>query len=136
MRVRRMAAITLAAAAATTAMAVPAAGAEDVLLPHPGPEGLVWVPERTGDGGVASGGAWDRLPTVLTVACEGGGSVAVSMDSQQERVADFSVDCPADGVGVGAVTMDPGVVKQGSFTIGVDASNDSIRWSLTVTQPE
>ncbi|MGW6296316.1 hypothetical protein [Streptomyces sp. NPDC055058] len=58
------------------------------------------------------------------------------MDSQQERVADFSVDCPADGVGVGTVTMDPGVVKPGSFSIGVDASYHSIRWSLTVTQPE
>ncbi len=89
-----------------------------------------------GDGGVASGGAWDELPTVLTVACRGGGSVAVSMDSQQGRVADFSVACPADRVGVGSVTMDPGVVEPGSFTIGVDASKDTIRWSLTVTQPE
>ncbi|MEU2389005.1 hypothetical protein ABZ606_30845 [Streptomyces sp. NPDC012461] len=136
MRVGKMAAIALAAAAATTATTVPAAAAGDALLPHPGPDGLVWVPEWTGDGGVASGGAWDRLPTVLTVACEGGGSVAVSMDSQQVRVADFSVDCPAGGVGVGTVTMDPGVVKPGSFSIGVDASNHSIRWSLTVTQPE
>ncbi|MGC9543693.1 hypothetical protein [Streptomyces sp. UG1] len=42
-----------------------------VLLPHPGPEGLVWVEEWTGDGGVASDGAWEKLPTVLTVACEG-----------------------------------------------------------------
>ncbi|MGA5520002.1 hypothetical protein ACPCK2_27685 [Streptomyces pseudogriseolus] len=58
------------------------------------------------------------------------------MDSQQGRVADFSVACPADRVGVGSVTMDPGVVEPGSFTIGVDASKDTIRWSLTVTQPE
>lgn len=136
MRVGRMAAIALAATATTAATAVPAAAAEDVLLPHPGPDGLVWVPEWTGDGGVASGGAWDRLPTVLTMACEGGGSVAVSMDDQRGRVTDFLVDCPADRVGVGSVTTDPGVVAPGSFTIGVDASNDAIRWSLTVTQPE
>lgn len=42
---------------------------------------------------------------------------------------------PAGG-GVGSVTMDTGVVEPGSFTIGVDASKDTIRWSLTVTQPE
>ncbi|CAL9657068.1 hypothetical protein SUDANB126_06846 [Streptomyces sp. enrichment culture] len=92
--------------------------------------------ERTGDGGVASGGAWEGLPTVLTVACEGGGSVAVTMDSQRARVAEFTVDCPAGSAGVGSVTMDPGVVQSGSFTVGVDASDESIRWALTVTQPE
>ncbi|MFI0577619.1 MULTISPECIES: hypothetical protein [Streptomyces] len=60
----------------------------------------------------------------------------MTMDSQQGRVAEFSVDCPAGSAGVGSVTMDPGVVQQGSFTVGVDASNDSLRWALTVTQPE
>ena len=113
-----------------------AAAAGDPLLPHPGPEGLVWVPEQTGDGGVASGGAWDMLPTVLTVACEGGGEVRVTMRSQETEVAAFSVDCPAGTAGVGSVTMDAGVVRQGSFTIGVDASSEEIRWALTVTQPE
>ena len=38
---------------------------------------------------------WEGLPTVLTVACEGGGSVAVTMESQQVRVAEFEVACPA-----------------------------------------
>ncbi|KMS69279.1 hypothetical protein ACM01_35730 [Streptomyces viridochromogenes] len=125
----------LAACGLTGLGAAPAAASTDVLLPHPGPEGLVWVPEQTGDGGVASGGAWDRLPTVLTVACEGGGDVRVTM-SQETEIAAFSVDCPADGAGVGSVTMDPGVVRPGSFSIGVDASADNIRWALTVTQPE
>ncbi|MFI8194853.1 hypothetical protein ACIF8T_40225 [Streptomyces sp. NPDC085946] len=92
--------------------------------------------EWTGDGGVASGGAWEGLSTVLTVVCEGGGSVVVTMESQQTRVAEFTVDCPAGSAGVGSVTMDPGVVQRGSFTVGVDASDDSIRWALTVTQPE
>jgi hypothetical protein len=114
----------------------PAAASTDVLLPHPGPDGLVWVEEQTGDGGVASGGAWDRLPTVLTVACEGGGSVWVTMQSQEAQVAAFTLDCPEGAAGVGSVTMDPGVVRPGSFVVGVDASSESIRWALTVTQPE
>lgn len=80
-------------------------------------------------------GAWDRLPTVLTVACEGGGDVRVTM-SQESQIAAFSVDCPADEAGVGSVTMAAGVVRPGSFVIGVDASADNIRWALTVTQPE
>ncbi|GGQ35569.1 hypothetical protein GCM10010233_61770 [Streptomyces pseudogriseolus] len=104
----RVGGIPAPAVAGAVGAAAPAAASDDTLLPHPGPEGLVWVPEWTGDGGVASGGAWDELPTVLTVACRGGGSVAFSMDSQQGRVADFSVDCPADRVSVGWVTMDPG----------------------------
>jgi len=93
------------------------------------------VPERTGDGGVVSGGAWDGLPTVLTVACEGGGSVQVRMQSQQADVAAFTVDCPVGTAGLGSVTVAPGVVE-GSFSVAVDASGDAIRWALTVTQPE
>nr|WP_253267688.1 hypothetical protein [Streptomyces asoensis] len=126
----------LAACALTSAGTVPAAAAGDPLLPHPGPDGLVWVEEWTGDGGVASGGAWEGLPTVLTVACEGGGSVRVTMQSQEAEVAAFSVDCPAGSAGVGSATMAAGVVRAGSFTVGVDASADDVRWSLTVTQPE
>ncbi|WP_234439772.1 hypothetical protein [Streptomyces bicolor] len=132
---RALAMTALAACGLTGLGAAPAAASADVLLPHPGPEGLVWVPEQTGDGGVASGGAWEGLPTVLTVACEGGGDVRVRM-SQETEVAAFSVDCPAGEAGVGSVTMDPGVVRSGSFVIGVDASSDNIRWALTVTQPE
>ncbi|MFG3495842.1 hypothetical protein [Streptomyces sp. NPDC047928] len=128
------------AVAALTALAVAGAGAApaaatDVLLPHPGPDGLVWVPERTGDGGVVSGGAWDRLPTVLTVACEGGGSARVTMESQGVEVAAFTVDCPVGTAGVGAMTMDAGAVR-GSFSVAVDTSTESTRWALTVTQPE
>ncbi|MEU9980596.1 hypothetical protein [Streptomyces sp. NPDC050856] len=124
----------LAALGATVAGAGPAGAADGVLLPHPGPEGLVWVEERTGDGGVVSGGAHGGLPTVLTVACEGGG-VRVTMESQQARVAAFTVDCPA-GPGTGSVTMDAGVVSPGSFSVAVDASARTVRWALTVTQPE
>ncbi|GHH28242.1 hypothetical protein [Streptomyces lanatus] len=136
-RTKRALALTALAACALTGVAAgPATASTDVLLPHPGPEGLVWVAEHTGDGGVASGGAWETLPTVLTVACEGGGDVRVTM-SQASEIAAFTVDCPAAGeAGVGSVTMDPGVVRSGSFVIGVDASSEDIRWALTVTQPE
>lgn len=116
--------------------AVPAAAADGGLLPHPGPDGLVWVEEFRGDGGVASGGASEGLPTILTVACEGGGSVRVTMESKGTDVAAFDVDCPAGSAGVGSASMDAGVVRPGDFTIVVDASGQNIRWSLTVTQPE
>ena len=76
-----------------TAPAAAAGAADDVLLPHPGPDGLVWVPEQTGDGGVVSGGANEGLPTVLTVACEGGGSLHAVLRSQETEVAALSVDC-------------------------------------------
>ncbi|MER7521039.1 hypothetical protein [Streptomyces sp. NPDC126499] len=112
------------------------AAAGDVLLPHPGPDGLVWVEEQWGDGGVASGGAHGGLPTVLTVACEGGGTLRVTMRSQETEVADFAVTCPTDTPARGSVTMPPGVVRPGSFTIGVDASSQDVRWAMTVTQPE
>lgn len=135
-RTRRALTMTALAACALTGVgAGPAAASGDVLLPHPGPEGLVWVEEQTGDGGVASGGAWEGLPTVLTVACEGGGDVRVTM-AQETEVAAFTVDCPVGEAGVGSVTMDPGVVRFGSFTVAVDASSENIRWALTVTQPE
>ncbi|MGW1958344.1 hypothetical protein ACWCPI_37285 [Streptomyces sp. NPDC001920] len=133
---RALAMTALAVCGLTGLGAAPAAASADALLPHPGPDGLVWVEERTGDGGVVSGGAWEGLPTVLTVACEGGGSVRVTMESRDTQVAAFSVDCPAGEAGVGSVTMAPGVVPSGSFSVAVDASSDGIRWALTVTQPE
>lgn len=136
MRTMNLSMVALLAAGAMAAAGATPAVAADGLLPHPGPDGLVWVEEMAGGGGVASGGASDRLPAVLTVACEGDGTVHVTMDSQGYQVADFTVNCPAGAAGVGSVTMDPGVVRPGSFTVGVDASDESIRWALTVTQPE
>jgi hypothetical protein len=112
------------------------AAADDPLLPYPGPDGLVWVPEMTGDGGFVSGGASGGLPTVLTVACEGGGSVAVSMTQHDVEVAAFTVDCPVGSAGTGSQEMAPGVVVPGDFAVGIDASSDAIRWSATLVQPE
>lgn len=130
-------AMTTLAAFGLAAVATGTAAAEDGgLLPHPGPDGLVWVEEQMGDGGVASGGAHQGLPTVLTVACEGGGGVRVTMESQQVEVAAFTVDCPTEAAGVGSLTMEAGVVRPGSFSVAVDASAERVRWALTVTQPE
>lgn len=135
MRTKNVPMVALLTAGMLAAMSTSPAAAADVLLPHPGPDGLVWVQEQTGDGGVVSAGAWDRLPTVLTVACEGDGSVHATMESQGNQVADLIVDCPIGTTGTGTVSMDPGMVT-GSFSIGIDASDDTIRWALTVTQPE
>ncbi|MDQ1035260.1 hypothetical protein QFZ75_001676 [Streptomyces sp. V3I8] len=70
------------------------------------------------------------------MACEGGGDVQVTMQSQGTEVAAFPVDCPVGTAGTGSVVMEAGIVRPGSFSIGVDASSQNIRWSLTVTQPE
>jgi hypothetical protein len=78
-RRNRLALATLAALAAVAAATGSAAAADDVLLPHPGPDGLLWVPEQTVDGGAVSAGASPYAPTTLTVACEGGGSARVPM---------------------------------------------------------
>ncbi|GFH39445.1 hypothetical protein [Streptomyces pacificus] len=136
MRARKIAAVAMLTVCVLTGAGVgPAAATSGGLLPHPGPEGLVWVEEMTGDGGVVSGGAREGLPTVLTVACEGGGSVRATM-KQESQVAAFTVRCPVGSGGVDSVAMDAGVVKAGSFTVGIDASDEGIRWALTVTQPE
>ncbi|MFK0216551.1 hypothetical protein [Streptomyces sp. NPDC090298] len=135
MRTKNASMMALLAAGAMTALGTSPAAAADVLLPHPGPDGLVWVQEQVGDGGVASAGAWGGLPTVLTVACEGGGTINATMESQGNHVAELTVDCPAGTTGIGTVSVDPGKVT-GSFSIGIDASNGTIRWALTVTQPE
>ncbi|MCX4625530.1 hypothetical protein [Streptomyces sp. NBC_01443] len=138
-RAKKTAVLTMLAALGAVGLggALPASAADGGMLPHPGPEGLVWVEEFRDDGGVASGGAWESLPTILTVACEGGGTVRVTMESNGVgTVAAFDVECPVGSAGVGSVRMDAGVVRPGSFTIGVDASAQTTRWSLTVTQPE
>ncbi|MEV0965372.1 hypothetical protein AB0J25_22795 [Streptomyces sp. NPDC049910] len=69
------------------------------------------------------------------MACEGGGSVRATMQ-QESQLAAFTVQCPVGSGGMGSVTMDAGVVKTGSFTVGIDASDEGIRWALTITQPE
>ncbi|UQA91887.1 hypothetical protein [Streptomyces halobius] len=113
------------------------AASGDVLLPHPGPDGLVWVQERTGDGGVATGGADGNKPLAVTVACEGGGKVVATVvpgNAVDPRPVSFTVDCPADSPGQATKVIDAGM--QGSFSVQIDASTPTIRWALTATQEE
>ncbi|MFE7415272.1 hypothetical protein [Streptomyces laurentii] len=139
MRVGKTVVVALLAACGMTALSVvPAAAAvSGGLLPHPGPDGRLWVEERTGDGGVVSASASEGVLTVLTAACEGGGSIEVTLSQQtQTQIASLTVDCPVGSTGVGSVTIDPGVVKHGDFFVWVDTSRDDIRWGMSVTQPE
>ena len=134
-RARTLGAAALAVCAVTGLGAGPAAAADGVSLPYPGPDGLVWVDGRVGDGGLVSGGASTSLPTVLTVACEGGGTVRVTMRTEEAEVAAFTVDCPVGTTGLGSVTLAPGVVR-GSFSVYVDAGGAPLGWALQVVQPE
>jgi len=132
---RTQLALTALVALGAIAAGTGSAAADDVLLPDPGEDGLLWVTGQTGDGGAVSAGATQYRRTVLTVACKGGGHVRVTMQSLDTQVAEFTVRCPARSAGVGSVTLDQGVVQSGSFGVGIHASKQTIRWALTVAQP-
>ncbi|MEU6861839.1 hypothetical protein ABZ924_00975 [Streptomyces sp. NPDC046876] len=132
-----------AAAAAVAAMALTLtagagqAAAQEELLPHPGPDGLIWVPEMTGSSGFVSGGLAPSLDTYTTFACEGGGSITVSftLDEHPDRnPAPFTLDCPADGPS--RITVPLGTGLHGGFAAGVTTSTPTLRWAATVVQPE
>lgn len=134
-----------AMAAATVAMTAVLAGGGGVaqasdsgeLLPHPGPDGVVWVPERTGSGGVVSSGLNRHLDTRITVACEGGGSIEVTFDAQnvpEYTPVTFALDCPAGTPAERTVELGSGL--SGSFGVQVDTSDPGIRWGLVLAQPE
>ncbi|MGE7388341.1 hypothetical protein ACQKM2_23025 [Streptomyces sp. NPDC004126] len=138
LQVRRRTALTLAATTAaltlTTGTALAASGG---LLPHPGPDGLVWVPEQTGSGGFVSGGLSPRLDTYTTFACEGGGSMVVSftLDEHPDRnPPPFTLDCPADTPA--HITIPLGTGLHGGFGAVVTTSTPTLRWAATVVQPE
>lgn len=124
-------------AALALAVGTGQASAQEELIGHPGPDGLIWVPEQTGSGGFVSGGLATRLDTVIAFACEGGGSIEVAfhLDNHPDRdPAPFTLDCP---VGSPArVTVPLGSGLGGGFGAGVTASSPSIRWGATVIQPE
>ncbi|WP_330295913.1 hypothetical protein [Streptomyces sp. NBC_00503] len=137
---------TAAAIAATTTTLVLAltagagqavAAGTDELIGHPGPDGLIWVPEQTGSGGFVSGGLSSSLDTFTTFACEGGGSIEVVFHLNELPDRDpepFTLDCP---VGTPArVTVPLGSGLHGGFGAAVTASSPSIRWGATVVQPE
>ncbi|MGW7098768.1 hypothetical protein [Streptomyces sp. NPDC054883] len=130
----------LATVAMASVLALPAgaaqAAADDELVGYPGPDGLIWVPAQTGSGGFVSGGLYAGLDTLITVGCEGGGSIQVTfrVDEEPEARAPFSVDCPS---GTPArVTVPLGTGLHGGFGAVVTTSSPSIRWGAAVIQPE
>ncbi|MGW4646596.1 hypothetical protein [Kitasatospora sp. NPDC004289] len=110
------------------------------ILPYPGAEGLIWIPDWIGDGGAVTGGAYAAGPPVtVTVGCRGtsaGSTVAVTFTPYYGDLTPttFTVDCPVDGTGIASAQV---TAEQGrSFHVGVDASAPDVHWGLTVTQPD
>ncbi|WP_326591463.1 hypothetical protein OG756_11175 [Streptomyces sp. NBC_01310] len=138
-RGRTLALATVTAVAAALAVGVGAgqASAQEELIGYPGPDGLIWVQEQTGNGGFVSGGLASSLDTFTTFACEGGGSIEVAfrLDNHPDRdPAPFTLDCPAGSPS--RVTVPLGTGLHGGFGATVTASSPSIRWGATVVQPE
>ncbi|MFF2546861.1 hypothetical protein ACFVUY_30480 [Kitasatospora sp. NPDC058063] len=111
------------------------------ILPYPGPEGLIWIPDWIGDGGAVTGGAYTAGPPVtVTVGCRGGsggaGEVRVTFTPYygDTTPVEFTVPCPAEAVDRGSAVV---TAEQGrSFHVGVRASAPDVHWGLTVTQPD
>ncbi|MEU7555903.1 hypothetical protein AB0B01_26835 [Streptomyces sp. NPDC044571] len=112
------------------------AAAEGELVGYPGPDGVLWIPEWTGSGGFVSGGLNAHLDTLITVACEGGGSIEVTfrLDEEPEARAPFSLTCPTGTPAT--VTVPLGTGLHGGFGAAVTTSSPSIRWGTAVIQPE
>ncbi|MFD8980337.1 hypothetical protein [Streptomyces sp. NPDC059564] len=127
----------LGAALALTAGAGQAAAAEGELLPYPGPDGVIWIPEITGSSGFVSGGLNSGLDTFTTFACEGGGTIEVSfhLENHPDRdPAPFTLNCPAGDPASLTLPLGPGLT--GGFAATVTTSSPAIRWGATVIQPE
>ncbi|MFF2751187.1 hypothetical protein ACFVVA_37330 [Kitasatospora sp. NPDC058048] len=111
------------------------------ILPYPGPEGLIWIPDWIGDGGAVTGGAYTAGPPVtVTVGCRGGsggaGEVRVTFTPYygDTTPVEFTVPCPAEAVDRGSAVV---TAEQGrSFHVGVRASAPDVHWGLAVTQPD
>ncbi|RPF40055.1 hypothetical protein EDD96_3808 [Streptomyces sp. Ag109_G2-6] len=136
---RRRTALTLAATTAFLTLAGGAAQAAETgeLLPYPGPDGVIWVPEQTGSSGFVSGGLSPYLDTYTTFACEGGGSMVVSftLDEYPDRnPAPFTLTCPEDTPAQVTIPLGPGL--HGGFGAVVTTSAPTLRWAATVVQPE
>ncbi|GAA2261338.1 MULTISPECIES: hypothetical protein [Kitasatospora] len=120
------------------ALAGPAAAEQGTgqILPYPGPDGLIWIPEWIGDGGAVTGGASPERPFTVTVGCQGGGSVLVTVSPHfgDRTPVSFRVNCPVGATAVGSVVL---TGEQGrDFYVGVAASDQTVRWGLTATQAD
>ncbi len=122
---------------AATAHGTPGTGQ---VLPYPGPDGLIWIPEWIGDGGAVTGGANPAgLPVTVTVAClttDVPAEARVTFTAQYGDPAPvtFTTPCLPGTTTTATATVTP---EQGrSFFIGVQTSTPDVHWGLTVTQPE
>ncbi|MFD7645205.1 hypothetical protein ACFV4P_31645 [Kitasatospora sp. NPDC059795] len=140
-----LAAVTGAAVAVGPAFAGQSGSAEHgtpgtgQILPHPGPDGVLWIPDWIGDGGAVTV-AGNSMPATVTVGCRGGsgsaGEVQVRFTPSYGDLTpvEFTVACPADTVGLGSVVVAAETSR--SFQVGVTASAPDVHWGLTVTQPD
>ncbi|MGW4380783.1 hypothetical protein [Kitasatospora sp. NPDC004531] len=108
------------------------------ILPHPGPDGYLWIPDWIGNGGAVSGGLnMSGPPVTVTVGCQGGsagaGEAHVSFGGGTDPVK-FTVACPADTVGIGSATVPVDQIT--SLSVVVETSAPDVHWGLTVTQPD
>ncbi|WP_404869941.1 hypothetical protein ACI1MP_30235 [Kitasatospora griseola] len=108
------------------------------ILPHPGPDGFIWIPDWIGNGGAVGAGLnMSGPPVTVTVGCQGGssgpGEVHVSFGGGTTPV-EFTVACPADTIGRGSAVVP--VDRISSLSVGVETSAPDVHWGLTITQPD
>ncbi|MDR3033932.1 MAG: hypothetical protein LBV78_12645 [Kitasatospora sp.] len=126
-----------AATATATAHGSPGTGQ---VIPYPGPDGLIWIPEWIGDGGAVTGGANPAgLPVTVALAC-------LTTDAPAEARVTFTAQYGDPPPGPGTPPCLPGTTttatatvapEQGrSFYVGVQTSTPDVHWGLTVSQPE
>ncbi|MER7752551.1 hypothetical protein [Kitasatospora sp. NPDC097643] len=103
------------------------------ILPDPGtPETLLWIPDWIGDGGAVTASVTPTLPFTVTVGCRGGGSVQVHVGGLAP--ADFTVQCPVEGTGMGSVEIPAREGRDLEFT--VHTSDPAIHWGMYAVQPD
>ncbi|MGW3073311.1 MULTISPECIES: hypothetical protein [unclassified Kitasatospora] len=102
------------------------------ILPDPGPEALLWIPDWIGDGGAVTASVNPSLPFTFTLGCRGGGSVDVHIGG--EAPADFTVQCPTDSTGIGSVEVPARPGRDLLFT--AHTSDPSIHWGMHAVQAD
>ncbi|MGW2868589.1 hypothetical protein [Kitasatospora sp. NPDC001225] len=112
--------------------AVPGQPGTGEILPHPGPEGLIRIPDWIGDGGAVTASVNPSQPFTFTLGCRGGGSVDVHIGGAAP--VDFTVQCPVDSTGVGSVEVPARPGRDLLFT--AHTSDPSIHWGMYATQAD